>query len=160
MGSLSDRHGEWKGQQHLRIDSNEPASSVDDTGSKKGDDLELRVRDQDTPTDADTVAGSNDRGRRRRFQFPRLGLDALIRDGQPEDDGRQDGSVAFYKVYKRRWFGLVELTLLTLLVSWEVSLLLSFLFSAFSFLLLIPNSRPLSSPSSSVRIEFGCLAYM
>lgn len=104
----------------MRIDSNEPRSPVEDTGNKKGDDVELQVRDQDTPTDEDTVGGEGRSGRRK-FQFPRLGLDALIHDGRPEDNGVQDGSVVFYKVYKRRWFGLVELTLLSLLVSWEVS---------------------------------------
>lgn len=111
----------------MRINSNEPGASVEDTGSKKGDDLELQVRDQDTPSDEEAVGGAGggaDRSRRK-FQFPRLGLDALIRDGRPEDNGIQDGSVVFYKVYKRRWFGLVELTLLSLLVSWEVSLTLS-----------------------------------
>lgn len=109
----------------MRINSNEPGASVEDTGSKKGDDLELQVRDQDTPSDEDRVGGGGDAGRsRRKFQFPRLGLDALIRDGRPEDNGIRDGSVVFYKVYKRRWFGLVELTLLSLLVSWEVSLTL------------------------------------
>lgn len=112
----------------MRINSNDPGALVDDTGSKKGDDLELQVRDQDTPSDEDHVGGGGAAGRsRRKFQFPRLGLDALIRDGRPEDNGIQDGSVVFYKVYKRRWFGLVELTLLSLLVSWEVSLTLIFL---------------------------------
>lgn len=112
----------------MRINSNDPGASVDDTGSKKGDDLELQVRDQYTPSDGEPVGGGGGdaaAGRsRRKFQFPRLGLDALIRDGRPEDNGIQDGSVVFYKVYKRRWFGLVELTLLSLLVSWEVSLTL------------------------------------
>lgn len=108
----------------MRINSNDPGASVEDTGSKKGDDLELQVRDQDTPSDEDAVGGGAGRSRRK-FQFPRLGLDALIRDGRPEDNGIQDGSVVFYKIYKRRWFGLVELTLLSLLVSWEVSLTLS-----------------------------------
>lgn len=115
----------------MRINSNDPGALVEDTGSKKGDDLELQVRDQDTPSDGDTVGGGggDDAGRtRRKFQFPRLGLDALIRDGRPEDNGIQDGSVVFYKVYKRRWFGLVELTLLSLLVSWEVSLTLTLIF--------------------------------
>lgn len=31
-----------------------------------------------------------------------------------------------YKVYKRRWFGLVQLTLLNIIVSWDVSASLSF----------------------------------
>jgi hypothetical protein len=32
-----------------------------------------------------------------------------------------------YKVYKRRWFGLVQLTLLNVIVSWDVSVLVSLL---------------------------------
>ncbi|KAJ4423903.1 hypothetical protein N0V82_001489 [Gnomoniopsis sp. IMI 355080] len=117
MGSIPDQ-GEWKGA-HMRINSHEPGGSLEDTGSKKGDDLELQDREQGTSTDADIVGGGPGRSSRRKFPFPRLGLDALIHDGRPEDNGIQDGSIVFYKVYKRRWFGLVELTLLSLLVSWE-----------------------------------------
>lgn len=32
-----------------------------------------------------------------------------------------DGAGVVYKVYKRRWFGLVQLTLLNIIVSWDVS---------------------------------------
>lgn len=151
MGSITDQ-GDWKGA-HMRISSNEPGFSPEDTGSKKGDDVELQARDQGTPTDEDSVGGGRGHGRGRgrgrgsgrpKFQFPRLGLDALIRDGRPEDNGIQDGSIVFYKVYKRRWFGLVELTLLSLLVSWEVSFARScFCFSTRSCTSLLLTSSPL-----------------
>lgn len=43
----------------------------------------------------------------------------------PSDEGRENGAAAEevqeYKVYKRRWFGLVQLTLLNIIVSWDVS---------------------------------------
>jgi hypothetical protein len=32
-----------------------------------------------------------------------------------------EGDVHEYKVYKRRWFGLVQLTLLNIIISWDVS---------------------------------------
>src|SRR4051794_29374370 len=47
-----------------------------------------------------------------------------------EEDGRGSGDAGAvvghaveheYKVYKRRWFGLVQLTLLNIIVSWDVS---------------------------------------
>lgn len=40
-------------------------------------------------------------------------------DGDGNGDGDGDGTV--YKVYKRRWFGLIQLTLLNIVVSWDVS---------------------------------------
>lgn len=49
-------------------------------------------------------------------------LDALLHQEprrSAEVDG--DGAFPFYKVYKRRWFGLVQLTLLNIIVSWDVS---------------------------------------
>lgn len=43
----------------------------------------------------------------------------------PSDERRNNGDavgeVHEYKVYKRRWFGLVQLTLLNIIVSWDVS---------------------------------------
>jgi hypothetical protein len=50
------------------------------------------------------------------------------------DGGEGDGIV--YKVYKRRWFGLVQLTLLNIVVSWDVS------FSDFSHHSRRSNYRP------------------
>lgn len=41
-------------------------------------------------------------------------------DGGQRGAGGQE-SVQTYKVYKRRWFGLVQLTLLNIIVSWDVS---------------------------------------
>lgn len=88
-----DRDGDWKGG-HLRIGSDEPTSSVD-TGTRKANaDLELRDVHGD-----DAYSGQQSGG-----------------------DDLPNNNVEFFKVYKRRWFGLVELTLLNLLVSWQVSL--------------------------------------
>lgn len=42
-------------------------------------------------------------------------------DGNGNGDGDGDGDGTGYKVYKRRWFGLIELTLLNIVVSWDVS---------------------------------------
>lgn len=49
--------------------------------------------------------------------------------GNPDGPGREElaqreGGDIKYKVYKRRWFGLVQLVLLNIIVSWDVSTLL------------------------------------
>lgn len=115
MESISNHKGdgEWKGG-HLRINSNEPGGGSD---SGKGDEVELQERTPSRNEASDDGGGR----RRRRLQFPRLGLDALVHESRPSDNGGADGALLFYKVYKRRWFGLVQLTLLNILVSWEVS---------------------------------------
>lgn len=124
MGSLSTHSkgdaGEWKGG-HMRIGSAAQSSSGTDSNSKRGGDVELqKVRDDEGGSEEEEQYQPDSR-RRSKFQFPRLGLGAAFRDGRPEDNGVTDGTVEFYKVYRRRWFGLIELTLLSLLVSWEVS---------------------------------------
>jgi len=56
-----------------------------------------------------------------------LGDDSPSRAGNPNHnrDSREDAEVTFegreYRVYKRRWFGLVQLVLLNIVVSWDVS---------------------------------------
>lgn len=89
----------------MRINSHEhePTRS---SGSDKVDDIELRNQHK--------TLGAAD-GRR---QFS----DALNDEGQSSGgEAVGDGAFQFYKVYKRRWFGLVQLTLLNIVVSWDVS---------------------------------------
>lgn len=99
--------GDWK-EGHLRIGS-EPV--VDRGSGSKSDDVELP--DQNQGNRSEKASG----GRR----FPRLGLDALFQESRPSQDLNEDGTVEFFKVYKRRWFGLIQLTLLNIIVSWDVS---------------------------------------
>jgi hypothetical protein len=40
---------------------------------------------------------------------------------QSEGESRMDSQPAEYRVYKRRWFGLLQLVLLNVIVSWDVS---------------------------------------
>lgn len=97
------------------------------TGSAKGDDIELK---DSSPTDKETLvydarreaaAGFKPKSGFRGFrEFPRIGWDALLHDGRPENTAG-DGSFEYYRVYKRRWLGLVQLTLLNIVISWEVS---------------------------------------
>ncbi|KAK3381530.1 major facilitator superfamily domain-containing protein [Podospora didyma] len=47
-----------------------------------------------------------------------VGIDADCDDRRPASLG-PGGSTVTYKVYKRRWFGLVQLTLLNIIVSWD-----------------------------------------
>lgn len=44
-----------------------------------------------------------------------------LRDVENSSVENGDGVSVVYKVYKRRWFGLVQLTLLNIIVSWDVS---------------------------------------
>ena len=54
------------------------------------------------------------------------GPDEPAQAGRDADTGASDiaaGTVTEYKVYKRRWFGLLQLALLNIIVSWDVSLM-------------------------------------
>jgi hypothetical protein len=42
-------------------------------------------------------------------------------EGGPDANGDAAHGATTYKVYKRRWFGLVQLALLNIIVSWDVS---------------------------------------
>lgn len=90
----------------MRIESKEH-ELTGSSGSSKGDGIELRKNDK-----AQEVAAG-------RLQFPEA-LAEEDRSSGDEADG--DGTFQFYKVYKRRWFGLVQLTLLNIIVSWDVSI--------------------------------------
>lgn len=48
---------------------------------------------------------------------PRISFSAAIHDGRPTT--APDGTTIFYKVYKRRWFGVVQLALLNIITSWD-----------------------------------------
>jgi MFS family permease len=96
--------GDWK-EGHMSIES----GPVADRGAGlKSDDIELPDRPQERSTKG---PGG--------LRFPRLGLDALFHESRPSRELTGDGTVEFFKVYKRRWFGLVQLTLLNIVVSWD-----------------------------------------
>jgi hypothetical protein len=65
-------------------------------------DLELRLRDTESSSRRDGA------------------LDPTVGDGH---DSVAEGQVTDYKTYKRRWLGLIVLTLLNIIVSWDVSFL-------------------------------------
>lgn len=101
---------DWKdGNMRVDADPDQPSSSP---SSSKADEAEVSDQDR-SGARKETSSG----GRR----FPRLGLDALLHESRPSGEADEDGTFHFYKVYKRRWFGLVELTLLNIVVSWDVS---------------------------------------
>lgn len=52
---------------------------------------------------------------------PRQACDDSEAESPSSELEEGDATVETYKVYKRRWLGLVQLTLLNILVSWEVS---------------------------------------
>lgn len=99
----------------------------DDVEMKNASPIEKEaIVDVDQARSVPAAGSSGFRGFR---QFPRIGWDALIHDGRrpevPDTAGDGSGTVEFYQVYKRRWFGLAQLTLLNIIISWEVSLFLS-----------------------------------
>jgi len=47
--------------------------------------------------------------------------DGLIRDAPEAGEAHVSNATRRYRVYKRRWFGLFQLTLLNIIVSWDVS---------------------------------------
>ncbi|KUI69567.1 Major facilitator superfamily domain-containing protein 7 [Cytospora mali] len=99
--------GDWKGEgvQLATESDQQPRSS----SISKADEAELSDHDHLTPRKQDSSAR----------RFPRIGLDALIHESRPSGELNEDGTVYVYKVYKRRWFGLVQLTLLNIIVSWD-----------------------------------------
>jgi hypothetical protein len=78
--------------------SDKSERSVGD-GKDAGVDLELRLRDTESSSRRDGV------------------LDSTVGDGH---DSVAEGQVTDYKTYKRRWLGLIVLTLLNIIVSWDV----------------------------------------
>lgn len=63
----------------------------------------------------DELLGSDDEGGGPRRVAPDRGED------NTGDDGTINSGEMEFKVYKRRWFGLVQLVLLNIIVSWDVS---------------------------------------
>lgn len=49
----------------------------------------------------------------------KMGADALFHESRHAEGGGPDGSTVFWKVYRRRWFGVLQLTLLNVIVSWD-----------------------------------------
>lgn len=110
--------GDWK-EGVVRMES-DPDKPPRPSSISKADQVSAEVSDQ-----ARSTSRMGNSGPRR---FPRIGLDALFHESRPSpgEEPNEDGSHPLYKVYKRRWFGVVQLTLLNIIVSWDVSLCPSF----------------------------------
>lgn len=112
--------GDWKeGDVRAESDPDQPPRS---SSISKADEISAEVTDQDQIQDQDqdhSTSRNENSGARR---FPRIGLNALMHRSQPSPgEVNEDGTYPLYKVYKRRWFGVVQLTLLNIIVSWDVS---------------------------------------
>lgn len=90
------------------VDLGEASGSAGGGGGAKAVQLRNHARELDGGPVAPTLSGAS--------------------DGDGDGDGVGDGvdmSAArgggYYRTYKRRWFGLVQLTLLNIIVSWDVS---------------------------------------
>ena len=86
---------------------------------------QLLARHECEPTDmADTR--SSEATSRSVIQVPDRSSDATLlegstlRAGSAMEDTVGDARLPVYRVYKRRWFGLVQLVLLNIIVSWDV----------------------------------------
>ena len=92
------------------------------SGSKHGSDGEVAIEMEDSahagsPRPHGSATGATDAA---------TSAAAAVSDATVDAEGRPDGArpPGEYRVYKRRWFGLVQLTLLNIIVSWDVSWLL------------------------------------
>lgn len=81
------------------------------SGNKRGSDEEVAIEMGDAA------------GTRRLHADGHAGTGAAVPDGAGDAGAGTTGIAPVeYKVYKRRWFGLAQLTLLNIIVSWDVSL--------------------------------------
>jgi hypothetical protein len=94
-------------------------SRTSDLKRGSSDDIELEETETQQKRVAAAGAGSGSK------------VDATSGTGAGPDGGVPGSDVVVYRVYKRRWFGLVQLTLLNVIVSWDVSTLFTSTFSSF-----------------------------
>ncbi|KAJ3939430.1 hypothetical protein N0V92_013968, partial [Colletotrichum tropicale] len=80
-------------------------------GFGKLGDEEYELRNVDTPGSRDNAPGAG------HLQQPYS--DAVA--GGDDNGSVMEGTATEYRTYKRRWFGLAQLTLLNVIVSWDVS---------------------------------------
>lgn len=92
--------------------SNEDLKVTETNGSGDRDRIG-EVEDLHTVRSDDELLGGDD-GNNTTTRHP-----AATNSGDGQLDGTADGGVREYKVYKRRWFGLVQLVLLNIIVSWD-----------------------------------------
>ncbi len=156
-------------------DSRDPSpSSADRTSEKKGAGATATVleRIQMAVAPGGDPSAQQKSGGHRRLASQEDGTGGLERaaaavspQGRAGDDetagsvAEGDAASARYRVYKRRWFGLVQLTLLNIIVSWDVSsrdrYLFFFFFSFFlSFFLSFLPPPVLSSRFSELNRQF------
>ncbi|ROW08264.1 hypothetical protein VMCG_03137 [Cytospora schulzeri] len=104
--------GDWK-EGRVRTESDPDKQPQRSSSISKADEVSAEVTsDQDRSTSRVGNSGAR--------RFPRIGLDALLHESRPSSgEVNEDGTYPFYKVYKRRWFGVVQLTLLNIIVSWD-----------------------------------------
>ncbi|KAI1310773.1 major facilitator superfamily domain-containing protein [Xylaria venustula] len=107
---------------NLRLDNSDSGDvDIDDKIHEAYDQRAMRGRDGKGD---DAFHGSKDGLQRLAsnaddYFEPRDGPGATTETVENTGGTAEDGSGTVYKVYKRRWFGLVELTLINLVVSWD-----------------------------------------
>ena len=70
----------------------------------------------------DELLGDDEEGQGRAVQENRNPGDHTLQSNDGTNEERAFNGGGEYKVYRRRWFGLVQLVLLNIIVSWDVSL--------------------------------------
>lgn len=89
-------------------------------GFGKLGDEEYELRNVDTPGSRDNAPGAGQ-------QHQQPYSDAVA--GGDDNGSVMEGTATEYRTYKRRWFGLAQLTLLNVIVSWDVSVFSCCLFT-------------------------------
>lgn len=107
-------------------------------------DLDLDLAELNSGDDLLPDEEDEEEGRRRRSG---IGGDGAADEGLGRGRGSSDGNGeaglngGTFKVYRRRWFGLVQLVLLNIIVSWDVSISRNFIFVAtHSYIFMLAHS--------------------
>ena len=93
-----------------------PTADVDATAAA----LELRATNSSTNTKSRDGTAFSGGGMAGQTVAPATSAQRLVDPVSLEGDGYADGRPREFKVYRRRWFALVQLSLLNIIVSWDV----------------------------------------
>jgi hypothetical protein len=133
LGSRDIEHSAATNDGDLIVEEGKAPGNGNETRSNEKSEIAQQVQQQDEGADKGTLAGwvpwRRDGWKIKRMNaFPEGEVlenvgsnEELLPDGEEGGDGTA-GEVV-WKVYKRRWFGLGQLVLLNVVVSWDVSML-------------------------------------
>ncbi len=105
--------------EHFPDDKNNEDLKVTATGSSDGRDEVGDVEELNDLRSDDELLGEDGVDAQ---QSAPMSEETRVNSGEGSVDSRSIGPQVEYKVYKRRWFGMLQLVLLNIIVSWDVSI--------------------------------------